>query len=111
MDEFSEFNKWLESRTVAKNTPSKPVEVKAHTRHLVAKKGTNTGGNLGYKKGKTSQYHYVCWLSAAKKWTASVKIDGKNKNVYRGDSEIDAAEAVDKYLDSIHDDERPRNFS
>ncbi len=60
--------------------------------------------SLGNKVGKTSKYHYVFLNKASNKWVWQVGV-GSGTHRY----EIDAALAVDAYLDKIEDKNRPRN--
>ena len=45
---------------------------------------------------KTSKYKGVCWNKHAKKFMASISIDGKNKTLGYFDDQVDAAKAYDK---------------
>lgn len=70
----------------------------------MAPKGSS-GSRIGQKVGKTSKYHYVYKLRRNKKWMASIA----DKLLYAGCYEIEAALAVDAYLDAMGDTKRPRN--
>ncbi len=68
---------------------------------------SHDNGCIGIKHtGATSKYHGVHWRTKDKIWIASIY-----KN-YIGSfvDEMEAAKAVDAYLDEINDIERPRNF-
>ncbi len=67
------------------------------------------GNKLGAKLGITSKYHYVYWVVGANQWHGSVTQDGHKKMIGYFDDELDAAIAVDKYLDQVGDQRRPRN--
>ena len=62
---------------------------------------------LGIKRGKTSIYHYVDRVG--NKYRARVTIKEKTHHLGSFINEVDAALAVDSYLDSIGDTQRPRN--
>ncbi len=68
------------------------------------------GPNIGFKYGKTSKYHYVCYNKQVKvnPWNAVVKIKGKNQSKFFA-TEIEAALAIDNKLDFLQDEKRPRN--
>ena len=66
---------------------------------------------LGVKIGTSSKYHNVCWDKARLKWKALIKIDGKPVFQKRFNTEVDAAKAVDAYLDYNGIVDRPRNFN
>jgi hypothetical protein len=70
---------------------------------------------LNPKKGKSNYYNVSTRLDKRAKnpkitYMASVKIEGKRKYIGSFAIEIEAAKAVDKYLDSIGDTIRQRNF-
>ena len=98
-NELIEFTTWLREK-------KKPVHKTISTAKV---RNSGVNGMLGVKLGKTSKYHYVFF--SAEKWMSSMTIKGRNTHVYTGDSELDAAKAVDAYLDKIGDSKRPRNFS
>ena len=46
-------------------------------------------------RGSSSKFIGVSWNKFSKKWSASIKLDGKSKHIGYFDSEVEAAEAYD----------------
>lgn len=65
---------------------------------------------LGEKTSLVSPYRYVYWDTTRSCWKASIKIDGKTKNIGRFASDIEAALAADEAIDSWGWD-RVKNFN
>lgn len=65
-------------------------------------------------KESVSKYHNVSYLKnprAIKKWAVCMKVVGEKPLWKTFLTELEAAQFVDEYLDSINDLVRPRNFS
>lgn len=67
------------------------------------------GGPIGRKHGTTSKFHYVYFSRTEGLWRSGLTIKRAYHNTYSGLNEIDAALAIDEFLDSINDSKRPRN--
>lgn len=65
---------------------------------------------LGKKCGNTSNFHNVTWDTSRNKWKATLKHKGKMLFQKRFENEIDAALYVNKMLDELGFDDRPRNI-
>lgn len=52
--------------------------------------------NMRSHKNSTSKYLGVCWDKSRNKWKASIRVNGKSKNIGRFTDEIEAAKAYDK---------------
>lgn len=63
----------------------------------------------GKKIGKQSKYHNVTYDKSRNKWVASVRHNKKNYYTQRFNTEIEAAKHVNKILDILKLDDRPRN--
>ncbi len=97
-----------EAQTVLKTAPTPP---NASPEPTVEHKAGHEG-NIGFKYGTTSKFHYVSFNKHVKvnPWCASIKINGKNQAKYF-ETEIEAAVAVDDQLDFLQDKKRPRNYN
>lgn len=65
------------------------------------------------KKQSDSRYRNVCHSPgrlSSKKWVASITMNAKTVFWKAFETEVEAAQAVDDYLDSVGDTERLRNF-
>jgi hypothetical protein len=49
-----------------------------------------------------SAYRGVSWHKSSGKWRARLTVDGKQKEVYTGDSELEAARAFDAAAFKLH---------
>lgn len=65
---------------------------------------------LGQKVGTNSKYHNVSWDASRQKWKATLKDKGKMVFQKRFDDEIAAALYVNKMLDDLGIQNRPRNI-
>ena len=74
---------------------------KDHTLNY-AYKHSGGSGVIGMKVGTTSKHHYVYWHTAKSRWANNFTND-------TFDSEDECALFVNKHLDGIGDDDRPRN--
>jgi len=106
-----------EAQTVLKTHPVAPkreeptaVEATLFDAEAVVVPRTGHEGNIGFKYGTTSKYHYVCYNKQVKvnPWNAVVKIKGKNQSKFFK-TEMEAALAIDIQLDYLGDTKRPRN--
>lgn len=67
--------------------------------------------NQKSKKGYSSKFKGVSWCRSAKKWYASIKHQGKGRNLGFFDNEIDAAFAYDSAALRLHGEFARINFS
>jgi len=65
--------------------------------------GSGRGGTVGAKRGISSRHHYVYWNTGRHAW-------GNNFTNDIFDNEDKCALFVNKYLDDIGDNDRPRNL-
>ncbi len=110
-----------EEKVVLKTAPTPPNRtepavaiptIKKEALIAVAEHKKGHEGNIGFKYGTTSKFHYVSYNRHVKvnPWCTSIKIDGKNNTGYFK-SEMEAAIAVDEQLDFLQDEKRPRNYN
>lgn len=65
----------------------------------------------GKKISTRSKYRYVYWDSKRNTWISFVKHNGKQKNIGRFDTELEAALAADKYIKENQLTEKIKNFN
>ena len=74
------------------------------------RKRSNSGGVRG-TAGASSVYRGVCWSKAARKWVATITVDGKNVHLGSWSEETDAARSYDAEVRARFPKERMRlNF-